>query len=124
MSFSLFRFSHQSHQGRSAPARLGLACGQALSWTPRRPAVLRVSAGRVWVTLGTGGVAHPSAAGDRFLEPGETLVVPAGCRVVLEPVGTDRDAWVTLGDDADRPAATSGAPRHHRLAGRLSLCYQ
>lgn len=62
--------------------------GQAMSLHPRATSVLRIHRGRVWVTLGQPSALTPQGSGDRFLHDGQTLVVPAGARMVLEPLSS------------------------------------
>lgn len=66
--------------------------GHAMGLRPQQTAVLRIFCGRVWVTLGQPGGASPDTAGDRFLGPGDLLVVPAGARLVMEPLAAPGDA--------------------------------
>ncbi|MDI3509847.1 MAG: hypothetical protein PWQ61_612 [Betaproteobacteria bacterium] len=66
--------------------------GSAMSLKPKADAVLRLSRGGVWVTLGETDHGMPDASGDRFLREGEALLVPAGARLVMESLqsqGTD-----------------------------------
>jgi hypothetical protein len=60
--------------------------GHAMSLRPKKTAVLRIQRGWVWVTLGEPGAPSPLESGDRFLRDGESLVVPAGARLVMEPL--------------------------------------
>ena len=60
--------------------------GHAMSLRPKQAAVLRIRRGRMWVTLGMPSALSPQASGDRFLRDGESLVVPAGARLVMEPL--------------------------------------
>lgn len=60
--------------------------GHAMSLHPRQTSVLRIHRGPVWVTLGERGALSPQASGDRFLMDGESMVVPAGARLVMEPL--------------------------------------
>jgi hypothetical protein len=57
-----------------------------MSLFPQEPSVLRIHRGPVWVTLGEPGALSPQASGDRFLKDGESMVVPAGARLVMEPL--------------------------------------
>ena len=80
--------------------------GHAMSLRPTQPAVLRVYCGRVWATLGQGAEAGaPDDGGDRFLDPGETLVVPAGASLVMEPVSVPGDRGPVHFDWSDASAA-------------------
>lgn len=60
--------------------------GHAMSLRPKESSVLRIHRGPVWVTLGEPGGLSPQASGDRFLMDGESMVVPAGVRLVMEPL--------------------------------------
>jgi Protein of unknown function (DUF2917) len=60
--------------------------GHAMGLRPKETSVLRVHRGQVWVTLGAPGAPSPQDSGDRFLQAGESLVVPAGARLVMEPL--------------------------------------
>lgn len=60
--------------------------GQAMSLHPQETSVLRIHRGPVWVTLGVPGELAPEDSGDRFLMNGESMVVPAGARLVMEPL--------------------------------------
>jgi Protein of unknown function (DUF2917) len=60
--------------------------GQAMSLSPKEASVLRIHRGPVWVTLGESGSMSPQGSGDRFLYTGESMVVPAGARLVMEPL--------------------------------------
>ncbi|MDM7950891.1 DUF2917 domain-containing protein [Hydrogenophaga sp.] len=65
--------------------------GHAMSLRPKQTAVLRIFCGKVWVTQGQPVGATPESAGDRFLGPGDMLTVPAGTRLVLEPLASPGD---------------------------------
>ena len=60
--------------------------GHAMSLRPQEISVLRIHRGPVWVTLGEPGAPSPQDSGDRFLMAGESMVVPAGARLVMEPL--------------------------------------
>lgn len=67
------------------PVRRGawqLAAGRAVSLQARSAHVLRVRQGRLWVTFDA--TAH-AASEDLVVGPGESLRVPAGRRLVMEP---------------------------------------
>lgn len=55
-----------------------LCAGRVMALTPQQNTVLRISQGGAWVTL-------PSQPGDHFLAAGDSLRVPAGDALVLEP---------------------------------------
>lgn len=67
--------------------------GQAMGLRPRRESLLRIYCGRVWVTQGGPYMVDGRELGDRFLSPGDTLRVPAGVHLVMEPL-------VDAGDEA------------------------
>ena len=61
-----------------------LPLGAAQSWSPRSAAVLHVTAGCAWVTLGGPYVGRANEPGDIVLQAGDRLSVPARARVVVE----------------------------------------
>ncbi|WP_101047301.1 DUF2917 domain-containing protein [Macromonas nakdongensis] len=63
-----------------------LAPGRAVSLSATRLSRLRVVQGRAWVTLARPCAGSLDDQGDRFLAPGDTLDVPAGARLVVEPL--------------------------------------
>jgi hypothetical protein len=63
-----------------------LLAGQSLSLHSANKAELRINGGSAWITLGIGLVGAPNELGDRFLSAGERLQVPAGARLVVEPL--------------------------------------
>ena len=84
--------------------------GHAMSLRPKQAAVLRIRRGRMWVTLGMPSALSPQASGDRFLRDGESLVVPAGARLVMEPLSPrEADGPVCFDwSDAAPPLAAQG----------------
>lgn len=70
------------------PGAWRLHPGHAMSLHPQETSVLRMHRGPVWVTLGEPGALSPQDSGDRFLMDGESMVVPAGARLVMEPLST------------------------------------
>ena len=65
--------------------------GAAVSFTPGTPRVLRITEGQAWVTLDDGPHgASREAAGDVFLQAGQTLWVAAGQHAVVETLGRQR----------------------------------
>jgi hypothetical protein len=62
-----------------------------MSLRPKQAAVLRIFCGQVWVTQGRASGGTPDSAGDRFLGPGDVLVVPAGASLVMEPLAARGD---------------------------------
>lgn len=65
--------------------------GAAISFTPGTPRALRITEGQAWVTLDDGPHgASREAAGDVFLQAGQTLWVAAGQHAVVETLGRQR----------------------------------
>jgi hypothetical protein len=58
---------------------------RAMSLRPKVPSRLYITQGRAWVTLGVPTQGHGNELGDHMLEAGQSLAVPAGARVVMEP---------------------------------------
>jgi hypothetical protein len=58
-----------------------IAPGEAMSLRARTASVLRVKQGRIWLTADANAA---SASEDLVLAPGESLVVEAGRRIVME----------------------------------------
>lgn len=96
--------AHVAPSRRPAIGTWRLHPGHAMALRSRQSAVLRVFCGRVWVTLGQPAGATPQSAGDRFLAPGDVLTVPAGARMVLEPIAPPGDAAPVHFDWTDAPA--------------------
>ena len=95
------------------PPRLcGLATGHALTLRARRLSVLRISHGRVWLTLTDAGPWSRVRAGDHFLSPGESLTLLPGQELVMEPFGTagGAPAQFTWGEPCAQAAAVHIAP--------------
>lgn len=63
-----------------------LGAGRAITLQPREDAVLRVAHGCMWVTFDGPHTGALNALGDLFLGVGEQVTVPAGQRVVAEPM--------------------------------------
>ncbi len=67
------------------------ACGwrldarRAMSLRPQVPSRLCITQGRAWVTLGKAHEGAGNESGDLVLNAGESLMVPAGARLVMEP---------------------------------------
>lgn len=84
--------------------------GHAMRLQPTEGAVLQVRSGRLWVTLGEPDAGVPGCSGDRFLQDGDRLVVPAGARLVMESLDArEGDApvcfdWTDLAADAGAAA--------------------
>lgn len=83
--------THQSLRSAPLSGSWKLDAGRALTLRPRTGGLLRITQGRVWLTLES---VHDNAqaAGDLFLVPGRALVVQAGQRVVLESSDAERAA--------------------------------
>lgn len=64
---------------------------QAMALRPRRASLLRIYCGRVWVTQGGPYTVVGRESGDHFLSPGDALRVPAGARLVIEPLADAGD---------------------------------
>lgn len=77
--------------------------GHAMSLRPRRASLLRIYCGRVWVTQGGPYDLIGRESGDRFLSPGDTLRVPAGARLVMEPLAEAGDEQPVHFDWAEAP---------------------
>ncbi|MDP3887944.1 DUF2917 domain-containing protein [Hydrogenophaga sp.] len=103
-----------SHPAASLSARCAaigswrLHPGHAMSLRPKKTAVLRIFCGQVWVTLGGPYQGAPNDLGDRFLGPGDVLAVPAGARMVMEPIAAPGDSGPVHFDWSD--ASVSAAP--------------
>jgi len=91
--------------------------GHAMTLRPKQGAVLRVFCGQVWVTLGQPAGATPESAGDRFFGPGDVLAVPAGARMVMEPITAPGDAAPVHFDWVDASAVV----RPGRFAREVGL---
>ncbi len=76
-----------------------LAAGRAVTIEPRWTGVLRIAHGRVWVTVDTPAKAA-TARGDIFLMPGDSLVLKAGERMVME-------SWPAISPDNSASARSS-----------------
>jgi ferric-dicitrate binding protein FerR (iron transport regulator) len=84
---------------------LHMGAGQFLHCAEQRPVWLSVLRGRVWVT-------HALDPDDHFLDPGQSIRLPAGAQAL---VGSETAAQVLLMEDAGPtrgriPGATIGAP--------------
>ncbi len=76
------------HSGMPARGWL-LDARRAMSLRPRVRSRLHIIQGRAWVTLGQAHDGAGNEPGDLVLAAGESLVVPAGARVVMEPWQSD-----------------------------------
>ena len=71
--------------GRTPVCGWPLDARRAMSLRPRVPSRLHITQGRAWVTLGQPHEGAGNASGDLVLNAGESLAVPAGVRLVMEP---------------------------------------
>ncbi|MFN3493576.1 MAG: DUF2917 domain-containing protein [Hydrogenophaga sp.] len=100
--------------------------GHALGLRPAGAAQLRLVRGQVWVTLGQGdsGGLCGTRAGDIALRAGDVLSVPAGARLVMEPL-CPLDGADVLFDWSDAPGAErvqrAGRFRHEVVAPATEL---
>jgi len=69
----------------TAPGNWRLVHARAMSLFAGEDTHLQAVAGGLWVTLNQPHVGPGNASGDHFLSPGESLTVPAGSHVVMEP---------------------------------------
>ena len=58
---------------------------RAMTLRPHVPSRLQITQGRAWVTLGLPHEGAGNESGDHMLAAGESLFVPAGVRLVMEP---------------------------------------
>jgi hypothetical protein len=58
---------------------------RAMTLRPHAPSRLHITQGRAWVTLGLPHEGAGNESGDVMLAAGESLLVPAGARLVMEP---------------------------------------
>lgn len=85
-----------------------LPAGQAIGLRMNKAAVLRIPTGRVWLTLGEAGGKTPCDAGDCFLDPGDSMPVPAGAHLVMEPVAMSGETGAVDFEWAERALSPSG----------------
>ena len=71
--------------GRTFSGGWPLEARRAMSLRPCVPSRLRITQGRAWITLGQAPRGAGNASGDLVLTAGESVWVPAGARVVMEP---------------------------------------
>lgn len=80
---------------------------RAMTLRPHVPSRLHINQGRVWVTLGQLPAGAGNESGDMVLAAGESLVVPAGARLVMEPwlpsEGPVRFDWSAEPDTVSSP---------------------
>ena len=67
---------------------------RAMTLRPHVPSRLQITQGRAWVTLGLPHEGAGNESGDHMLAAGESLVVPAGVRLVMEPWQPSSDGAV------------------------------
>ena len=93
------RFLRLSARRAASPADTAwsLPQGQATSLRPRQEATLQVTEGHVWITFDGPHSGHGNESGDHFLSKGEQLLVRAGQRLVLEPLGQPGALRVSFG---------------------------
>lgn len=80
--------------------------GRALGFRTDQPILLHMECGHVWITLGESDGGRPSASGDWFLDPGDTLLIQAGAQVVME-ADTSRNGAVPARIRWSEPIAAS-----------------
>ena len=70
-----------------AAAQLGwrLDARRAMTLRPHVPSRLQITQGRAWITLGLPHEGAGNVSGDHMLAAGDSLLVPAGVRLVMEP---------------------------------------
>jgi hypothetical protein len=76
-------------QTPAAPGAWRLVPGRAMSLMAGEGAVLKAVEGGLWVTLSMPAVGPANDSGDFFLLSGQSLSVPAGAHVVMEPWARD-----------------------------------
>ena len=69
------------------PVASSLTAGQAIKLRAKALSVLRISHGRVWVTVSDVGAYSRVMAGDHFLSRGDSLTLLPGQELVMEPFG-------------------------------------
>ncbi|MDD0840966.1 DUF2917 domain-containing protein [Curvibacter sp. HBC61] len=70
--------------GRAFPGGWKLVAQRAVTFRPRERSVMEVTQGRIWLTFSGPHRGHGNESGDRFLSPGDCLLVEAGQTVVME----------------------------------------
>ena len=94
-----------------------LTAGQAITLRAKAIRVLRISHGRVWVTV-TGAEADSCViAGDQFLGEGDSLTLLPGQELVMEPFGngektTAQFSWAPPGAAASKTQTAATANWH------------
>jgi Protein of unknown function (DUF2917) len=88
--FTRQRYRHAFLQnGRPMDGDCILQAGQALTVQARQAGILRIVQGWAWITFRHADQDSSVQSGDHFLGRGESLQVPAGQAVVLEPLAKD-----------------------------------
>ena len=98
------------------PAEWVVRKGQAMTLRPKSAGVLRVTKGRVWVTLNTASCGSVAVTHDHFVVPDHDLPLRAGQGFVLEawPLAGDETVqlqWLPASNGISLPRHT-GSPRH------------
>ena len=86
-----------------------LTAGQAIKLRAKALRVLRITHGRVWVTLTDVGPYSRVMDGDHFLSPGDSLTLLPGQELVMEPFGKFEAASAQFSWDSPSPVA-AGLP--------------
>ena len=102
--------------------------GQAVSLRAEQPSVLRITHGRVWLTLSETSPCSPVLAGDHFLSQGQSLTLLAGQALVMESFpssaskhpATAHFSWETPG--LVTSATADAKPAHQALGLVASAC--
>lgn len=95
-----------------------LPAGRALSLRPRRAGLLQVCQGQVWATMDG---PHGWREGDMFLAAGDSLRVPAGQHLVIEPRRGDAPIWFSWTPEAVGAAQASWRREVAQPASELRL---
>jgi len=75
----------ESLSGAACARGWRLDARRAMTLRPHAPSRLQINQGRVWVTMGQPHSGAGNESGDMVLAAGESLLVPAGARLVMEP---------------------------------------
>lgn len=98
-----------SHAG---PRGWRLDARRAMSLHPRLPSRLHITQGSAWVTLGRPHQGAGNESGDLVLSAGDSLAVPAGARLVMEP-------WLPGGDPVRFDWCAEPEARSREQTGRF-----
>ena len=98
-----------------------LTAGQAIKLRAKALSVLRISHGRVWVTVTDVGAYSRVIAGDHFLSRGDSLTLLPGQELVMEPFGRGEktSAQFSWGPPGAVPANTQAAATANWRGGVL-----